>query len=156
MWLCWWTAFLITWLLLVGNLAPNEILAGVVTAAIAATVAEIVRVQDYRRFSPRARWVRKTARLPKDVLVESVVVFRVLWQRLLSGDRRGGAFRACSLDPGGDDGTASARRALIVAGLSLAANTYVVGIDEEERLILVHQLVPSPHDRASADILGRL
>jgi multisubunit Na+/H+ antiporter MnhE subunit len=156
LWMCWWVAFVVTWLLLVGTLERNEILAGVGAGAVAATVAELVRVQDYRRFRPRAKWLFRAARLPAHVFADSLLVFRVLYRRLFTADRRGGAFRACRLDPGGDDAQSAARRALIVASLSLAPNTYVVGIDEEEGLILVHQLVPSRHERARADILGRL
>jgi multisubunit Na+/H+ antiporter MnhE subunit len=156
LWVCWWAAFMAAWMLLVATLESTEIAAGIAAAAVAATVAEIVRVQDYRRFSPRPRWFLRALRLPRQVLTDTVVAFRVLIRRIATGDRRGGAFRALRFEPGGDDGRAAARRALTVAALSLSPNTYVVGLDEDEGLLLVHQLEPSPHDRARRDILGKL
>lgn len=156
LWLCWWIGFLLGWLLLTATVAPSEFIVGAAAAAISATAAEIVRVQDYRRFRPRLRWLARIRKLPSRMIIDTWVVFRALWQRTVSGDRRVGAFRAIHFDPGGEDGVSAARRALILSAVTSCPNSYVVGIDTHSKIMLVHQLVPSTPEASREDVLGWL
>jgi hypothetical protein len=100
----------------------------------------------------RARWLVRApyalARLP----VESWTV-TVALLRHLAGRRVSGSFRVIPFRVGRDDPDSTARRALAKGFDSVGPNNYVVGIDAEEDLMLVHQLVP-PADAASADPLS--
>jgi len=67
-----------------------------------------------------------------------------------------GAFRAFRLPVGGTGERAAARRDLLNAAISITTNTYVVGIDEENEVVLVHQLVPWERSLAREEIIGKL
>ena len=54
-----------------------------------------------------------------------------------------GEYRDITFHPGGDDPVSAARRALVVLGVSLSPNTFVVAVDRERGLLRIHQLVPS-------------
>jgi multisubunit Na+/H+ antiporter MnhE subunit len=156
LWLSWWVAFYAGWFLLTATFAASEFIVGAAAAAISATVAEVVRVQDSRRFRPRLRWLMRIHKLPTRMITDTIAVFRALWQRNVSGDPRLGAFRAIPFDPGGTDGTSAARRALILIAVTSCPNSYVVGIDSRRKIMLVHQLVPSPPEASREDVLGWL
>jgi hypothetical protein len=44
----------------------------------------------------------------------------------------------------------------MTAAISISPNTFVVGIDRHEKLMLVHQLVPASLEHTTQDVLGRL
>jgi multisubunit Na+/H+ antiporter MnhE subunit len=145
------------WLLLTTTINPLEMAAGAVAAAIAATIAELVRIQDLQAIRVRPRWLPRAGVLPRLVLSDTWTLFRALWRQLLFRRRVKGAFLALPFDPGDeDDPYAAGRRALITAAITVTPNTYVVGIDADRNLILVHQLVPASRSRAGREILGRL
>jgi len=150
-WAGWWAAFFLLWLLLT-TLTLEEVFVGGIAAAIAASAAEAVRANDRLRFRPRARWLLRSAPLPWRVIRETWLVSIVLWRRLVRGAEPASAFRALPFAAGGDDARASARRALVEAALSAAPNTVVIGIDRDEDLILLHQLVPPPRGEALDDL----
>jgi multisubunit Na+/H+ antiporter MnhE subunit len=156
LWLTWWVAFFFSYMLLVGVWVAQELVAAVIFAALSATVAEIVRVQDARRFRPRLRWFLRAYRLPPLILSDCVVVFGALWRHLVKHEAIDGAFRAFQVPLAGKGGRASARRALLNAAISITPNTYVVGIDENNEIVLVHQLVPCERSRAREEIMGKL
>jgi multisubunit Na+/H+ antiporter MnhE subunit len=156
LWLTWWVAFFFSYMLLVGVWVAEELVAAAVMAAVSATVAEIVRVQDARRFRPRLRWFLRAYRLPPSILADCGVVFQALWGQLVKHEEIDGAFRAFKFPVAGEGGRASARRALLNAAISITPNTYVVGIDEDNELVLVHQLVPCERSRAREEIMGKL
>jgi multisubunit Na+/H+ antiporter MnhE subunit len=152
----WWVGFFVAWVLLTGTLDTVELIAGFIAATVAAAVAEVVRIQDFQLFRPRARWLMRARRLPRNILADCGVVFGALYRHVVKREHISGAFRAFEFEPGGDDGRSAARRALVNVAISLSPNTYVVEIDRTRRLILVHQLVPSPKELAREEILGRL
>ncbi len=156
LWLTWWIAFFISYMLLVGVWVAEELIAAAIVAAVSATVAEVVRVQDVRRFRPRLRWVLRAYRLPPSILSDCGVVFRALWRHIVKHEEINGAFRAFRLPVGGTGERAAARRALLNAAISITPNTYVVGIDEKSEMVLVHQLVPGERSLAREEIMGKL
>jgi hypothetical protein len=50
--------------------------------------------------------------------------------------------RSLRFEAGGADPVSASRRALVIAGASLAPNSYVIGVDPEASTLLTHQLVP--------------
>ena len=63
LWAAWWVALLAIWFLLVDTTAPQELVTGAVSAAVAATLAVSVHRRGYIRFQPRAAWLRQTPEL---------------------------------------------------------------------------------------------
>lgn len=155
-WLGWWAILLAFWLLLTFTLAASELLVGATAAAIGATAAVLVWRQGLIGCRPRLEWVLRVHRMPKQLVGDTLIVFRALLAHMTRRREMRGAWRAIEIDPGGDDGRSAARRAMIIAAISFTPNVYVVGIDEDEGLMLVHQLEPSPKQSARRDITGWL
>lgn len=153
-WVAWWVALLGLWLLLV-TVSVAELIAGMIAAAIAATAAEVVQAQGLVRFDPDPRWLLRVWKLPGSI-VRDCWLLSVALIRHLAGHPVNSAFRAIPFRRGGDDARSSARRALVVPALSVSPNTYVIGIDEESDLMLVHQLIPSPREDTEQKIYADL
>ncbi len=150
----WWVALLCLWLLLV-TVSLAEFFAGVVAAAIAATAAEVVRAQGLVRFDPDPRWLVRAWKLPRSI-VRDCWLLTVALVRHLAGHPVNGGFRAIPFRSGGGDARASARRALVILAISVSPNTYVMGIDEDADLMLVHQLIPSPKEDTEDQVYADL
>jgi len=136
-----WLALFALWMLFVDTLALPEVLAGSLSAAIAATFAEVVRRQGLIGFRPKPRWLLRIVRLP-GLLVRDAGTVLLAAIRLLTGHRPAGRFRAVPFEPGDDAIEASTRRALVTAALSVAPNTFVVGVDRVRGFLVLHELVP--------------
>jgi len=83
------------------------------------------------------------------VVVDCRIVMGAVWRRLARREPVRGAFTAFPFSCGGDDAEAAARRALYVMAISLTPNTFVIGIDRENDVMLVHQLVSTNPATAS-------
>jgi multisubunit Na+/H+ antiporter MnhE subunit len=140
-WIAWYVPLVLLWLLFVDTFARSEVVLGLVAAAVAATAADLVRAQDLVRFRLEVPWLRDLSRLPWQVLDDSRLLAVALW-RQLTGRPVHGAFRALPFPLERDDACSAARRALVTGTVSLTPNTYVVGIEGDEGVMLVHQLVP--------------
>jgi multisubunit Na+/H+ antiporter MnhE subunit len=135
------------WVLLVEDYDLPELLAGIAAALIALICADLAIDHELglhaagrgtTPWPPLLRMVRDS--------------FLVLGAALLAGLRlrplRSG-FRSMPADSRGNEPGDAARRALLIARQSFAPNTCVVGFDDTERTMVVHQLVPTlPRRRA--------
>lgn len=140
-WLAWWIVLMALWVMIDDSLAGDELLAGAGAAAIAALVAETVCHQATLRLRIRAAWLLPALRLPEQVAVDMVTVYRALWRKLAHGEDPRGGF-AAELVASGEDGPAGmVRRTLLIGGYSLAPNTFALGIDAERGVMVVHRLV---------------
>jgi multisubunit Na+/H+ antiporter MnhE subunit len=155
-WFAWWGACMVGWIALTTTLDPAELVVGAVSAAVAATAAELVRATGMIGFRPRLRWFLRAPRVARRSLLDTGVVLMALFMHVSGRRRISGAFRVIDFDPGGNDPTSAARRALTTAAISATPNTYVVGIDRDSNVMLVHQLVPVPKRDAEKDVLGAL
>jgi multisubunit Na+/H+ antiporter MnhE subunit len=142
-WIAWYLPMVVLWLAFVDTLAWQEVAAGVVAAAIAATAAELVRSQGLVRFHLDPRWLRDLPRLPWQVVRDTWLLAAALW-RHGTGRPVTGGFRVVPFPSEADDDRSAARRALVTALCSVAPNTVVVGVEGAEGELLVHQLVPQP------------
>jgi hypothetical protein len=127
LWIVWYVSLVVLWLAFVDTLA----------------LAEVVRTQALIRFHMEPRWLRGLHVLPWQVLRDSWLLGVALW-RHLTGHPVRGVFRVVPFPGERDDARSGARRALAIGVLSLAPNTYVIGIEGDEGVMLVHQLVPEP------------
>jgi multisubunit Na+/H+ antiporter MnhE subunit len=146
-WLGWFVALNILWLALISAFDVAETVLGLVASAVAASAAAVVREQRFVTFRPRARWLLESWRLPAAAVVDTALVFGVLWRRLARGQRIQGRFRTEPFRLGRDHERQAARRAVYTIGTSIPPNTYVVGIDEDEHTVLLHELVPARRRR---------
>jgi multisubunit Na+/H+ antiporter MnhE subunit len=142
------------WLFFVDTTEAPQLYVGIGVAMIAATGSELVRHQRIAMVRPRARWLlrlwRPVASVPGDLwrLVRAIA-------RGLRGAPPDGRFREVPFDPGDGDPEDLARQALAEAAGSFAPNTIVIGVDEERRTLLAHQLLTDAEDPArSLDPLG--
>ncbi len=143
--LAWWAALMVAWLLFVDTFALPEVLAGIVASALAASLAEAVRERGYVRFSPRARWLLHAPRVAWQILVDCWILEVALVQRLRGRRIRGVLYRV-PIRYGGDDSRSSARRALLNFAVSITPNSYVLDLEPDTDVALVHQLVPDRLD----------
>jgi multisubunit Na+/H+ antiporter MnhE subunit len=142
-WVAWYVPLVLLWLAFVDTFAREEVIAGLVAAAIAATAADLVRSQDLVRFRMDPHWLRGLSRLPWQVLRDTWLLTVALWRHCTGRPVRG-VFRVVPFPTEADDARAAARRALVTALCSVAPNTVVVGVEGAEGEMLVHQLVPEP------------
>ena len=88
-----------------------------------------------------AGWVIPALGLPGQVVRDTVIVFAALWRRLAHGEQPPSGFREIPTRFGDDSDEGVTRRVLLVGGRSVAPNTFVLGIDRERNVMVVHQLV---------------
>lgn len=150
-WVAWWVSLLGLYLLLVGKLTWPESVAGALAAALGATGATAAALAGHLHFRPHLRWLRQVAGLPWRVLADCGIVAAALWRAAVRRRPVKGEFRTIPFDPGDESGASAARRALVAAGVSVAPNTFVVVVDREHRVLLVHQLVPSASPSGGGD-----
>jgi multisubunit Na+/H+ antiporter MnhE subunit len=129
------------WIILDDSLATDELLAGAAAAALAATLAELVGHQTATRLRMRIEWLGPALRLPAELVADTWTVFAALWQQLARGQQPSSGFREIAVRFCGRSMEAKTRRALLVAGKSVAPNTFVLGLDAERDVMVVHQLV---------------
>ncbi len=146
-WLAWFAALNVVWLLLVATFDLAETVLGVAASALAATAAEMVRRTRLVSFHPTPASVRGGLAIPGRSVADTWIVLRAVVGALLTGRRLEGRFRAIRLPLPADGQEAAARRAMVTLGASIAANSYVVGFDDETGLMLVHELVPARRRR---------
>jgi multisubunit Na+/H+ antiporter MnhE subunit len=140
-WLAWWLLLMAFWVVLDYSVAPDELLAGAGAAALGALLAEVVTRQAGIGFRVRARWAAAALRLPGQVTGDTVIVFAVLWRRLVRGTDPPSGFREVPVRAGGDTAEDRSRRLLLTGARSVAPNSFVLGIDAGRDVMVVHQLV---------------
>ena len=140
-WLAWWIPLMSLWVALDDSLATDELLAGAGAAAIAALLAETACHQAALRFRFQPAWLLPALRLPGQVVVDTVTVYRALWRKLARGEDPRGGFAEERVQPGEDGPAGAVRRTLIIGGRSLAPNAFALGIDAERAVMVVHRLV---------------
>jgi multisubunit Na+/H+ antiporter MnhE subunit len=140
-WLVWWVLMMSFWVMLDDSVSTDELLAGAGAAALAALLAEVVTYQAAARFRMRIEWLVPALRLPGEVVRDTVTVYRALWRRLVHGEQPPSAFLELPTRYGDDSAEGATRRVLLVAGISLAPNTFALGIDKDRGVMVVHRLV---------------
>jgi multisubunit Na+/H+ antiporter MnhE subunit len=150
-WLAWWAAMMALWVMIDDSLRSDELLAGAGAAAIAALAAEIITDQGGVRLSARAGHDLALAalHLPGQVAQDTLVVFWALARGLATGRLPDGGFTELPVSSGDDTPAGETRRVLLTGVRSLAPNTFVVGIDADRDVMVVHRLVSREERRQS-------
>jgi multisubunit Na+/H+ antiporter MnhE subunit len=140
----WWIALAALWLVLDDNIAFPELMTGAAAALIGAVAAEVVHGQNLVRIRVEPQWLRYLWRPLIRLLPDTLRVLRVLLRQLVLRRPARGQFRAIRFRSGRPGGARdTTRRALAKAGGSFAPNAYVVAVDADHDLMLVHQLDPT-------------
>jgi len=142
-WIAWWAVLMAFWIVLDYSIALHELLAGAGAAALGATLAELALSQAGIRFRVRPRWLLAAFKLPGQVARDTVIVFAALARRLARGEEPPSGFREIPIRFGDDSPEGVSRRVLMVGGYSVAPNTFVLGMDRDRQVMIVHQLVVS-------------
>lgn len=140
-WLTWWVLLMAFWVILDNSIDTDELLAGAGAAAIGAFLAELVTYQAAARLRIRIEWAALALRLPWEVARDTGIVFAALWRRLARGEDPPSGFRQRPVRYGDSTAAGKTRRALLAGGASVAPNSFVLGIDAERDVMIIHQLV---------------
>jgi multisubunit Na+/H+ antiporter MnhE subunit len=140
-WLGWWIVLMAFWLIADDSIALDELLAGAGAAALAAFLVELASHQASVTFGIRLAWLTSALRLPRQVLTETGIVYAALWRRITRGEEPPSGFVAEPVEYGPGTPEGRMRRALLVGARSLAPNTFVLGIDRDRDLMIIHKLV---------------
>jgi multisubunit Na+/H+ antiporter MnhE subunit len=148
-WLGWWLILMVFWVITDDSIALAELLAGAGAAAVGAGLVEIASHQAAVWFGFRLAWLPRALGLPRQVLAETGIVFAALWRRLVHGEEPADGFVAEPARYGPDTPEGRLRRAAIVGARSLAPNSFVLGIDKDRDVIVVHMLVQVGSEQSS-------
>jgi multisubunit Na+/H+ antiporter MnhE subunit len=153
-WAAWWVLCAALWLALVDRLALDELLAGVVAAALGATAAVLVRQQRRTLVRPPARWLVSAGKPLLAFVGDLGPLAQALVERGVLRRRTAGEVHALAFDVVGDTPEEAAFRVLTAALGSLGPNTIVLDIDAERRVLYAHQLVATNDPASAAMPLG--
>jgi multisubunit Na+/H+ antiporter MnhE subunit len=141
-WTAWWLALFWLWLLLTGDWNRIEVIGAACGAALAATVAELVRAAARQPVKVPLERLRAAASVPPIVFADFGIVMWVLLRSIVQRRVVRGPFITRSFDagpkttPGGQ-----AHRAWTVWLAGFSPNAYVIDIDAERNTVLIHDLV---------------
>ena len=136
-------AFFTLWLLLVDSVGSQQLVAGGVCAIIAAALASGIHSLGSVGARPTASMLRFAYRPFGLLVTDTARVTWALFGRLVLRRRVRGNLRAVRYDAVADEPSDIARRILTEWGASAAPNRYVIGIDRDRNLLLIHELVPT-------------
>lgn len=145
-WLGWWILLMAFWVITDDSIAPDELLAGAGAAALAAVLVDLASHQATVTFSIRLAWLARAFGLPRQVLIETWIVFVALWRRVARGEEPRSGFMAEPVEYGPDTPPGRMRRALLVGAWSLAPNSFVLGLDRDRDVMVIHKLVVGDQD----------
>jgi hypothetical protein len=145
MWVVRWLLLFALWVALTDTRVLPELIAGAVAAAIGATVSGLVTRAGQPRTLSKSLAIltlgpRRLAHPLARLVVDTALLTGLLWRRLVGRQAVGGTFRAAHYRPR-EPLASAAGRALTVIWGSLPPNRYVVGLDGEQDVILIHELV---------------
>lgn len=143
-WLAWWALMMGLWVAVDDSLQSDELLAGAGAAALAALAAELATHQAQVRLRLRPRWLLAALHLPWEVIRDTVIVFGALARLVLRRERPDSEFTEIPVRYGDDTPLGETRRVLLTGARSLAPNMFVLGMDPEHDVMVVHRLVTRP------------
>jgi multisubunit Na+/H+ antiporter MnhE subunit len=81
-----------------------------------------------------------------------VIVYTALWRRLTRGEQPSSMFLEVPVRFGDDSAEGVTRRTLLIGGTSVAPNTFVLGIDKDRDVMVVHRLVAGNPAEGKGDV----
>lgn len=147
-WLVWWVLMMSLWVAVDDSFQFDELLAGAAAAALAALAAELVTDKARVRLRIRPRWLAGAVRLPWEVARDTAIVFGALARLLLRGEGPDSEFAEIGERFGDETPLGQTRRVLLIGSRSLAPNMFVLGMDPQADVMVVHRLVSPDRTRA--------
>jgi hypothetical protein len=141
----WLVAFVVLWfgwMLLAGEWNHVEWIAATGAAAAAAGFAELARTRAGVRARVPAQWLLRGWSAFAQVFVDFAIVMWALASSALRRERVRGSFRTHESDMAGTGAAAVGIRSWRTLLADYSPNAYVVDVDEETGIVLVHDLVP--------------
>lgn len=145
-WLVWWVILMSFWVWLDNSIGLAELVVGAIVAVFGASLAELVQYQANTRIRIRIEWLAHAIRLPYEIGRDTGIVFAALLKKVLRGEEPNSGFRLVAVEAGDESPEAVTRRVLLIGGTSIAPNTFVLGLDAEQNVMVVHQLVLSSRE----------
>jgi multisubunit Na+/H+ antiporter MnhE subunit len=142
-WLAAWVASAALWMVLTDSVRIEELLAGALIAALAATAAEVVRRQRLAPQALRPRYALGVWRVLLRTVPDVGRLTRAAFVQAVQRRPVRGEIVTVPFPHTADDPDAAARRAIAVGLGSIAPNSIIVGVDREAGVLLVHQLEPT-------------
>ena len=151
-WLCWWALLMAFWVMLDDSFRPDELLVGAGGSALAALLATAVSnaafsggaVKDSAVKDSAVKggtgWLRQAAALPGQVLRDTGAVYVALGRMVVQGGPPPGGYTEIPVRYGDGSTHGIIRRVLLTWTRSLAPNTFVVGMDPERDVMIIHRL----------------
>jgi multisubunit Na+/H+ antiporter MnhE subunit len=139
-------ALFVVWLLIDDNVAQPELFTGVVVALLALALAVVVRRSSTVHAQVRLSMLRHAWRLPLLLVADTVRVGATVLRSLTGRRGAHGRLRAVRYRATKDSSLDVGRRVLTEWSASIAPNCYVIGIDTDAEVLLVHELVPTARD----------
>jgi multisubunit Na+/H+ antiporter MnhE subunit len=131
----------VLWMLFVSLIKPQEIIAGLVAALIAAVADGTIKSADFAKFNPRPEWLPLIFWETWYALSGTGSVVASLF-RCIARKKSKAEFMSIPMEAGGDDAESWARRALLTAYMTMTPDFIVLGIDTESGRVLAHALSP--------------
>jgi hypothetical protein len=141
-WLAWVALLWSLWMLLVGEWTKVEIVAASCAAVVVAAFAEAVRAKDVGAVGVPLRWLGRAKSVPLMVVADFGVITWELARAVVGGRRVEGSFRAKPFPSDRSQAEGASVRAWVTLAAGYSPNAYVVDIDSEEGLVLLHRLAP--------------
>lgn len=138
-----YASFLAVWFLFVYTLSWSELYAGAGAALLSILALEVALRNEPLCFRPRAIWLKLLFTLPGSVIHDLLRMAGALLHRMRGG-RVHSQFRVTRFSSESDTPRECARRALAVGLSSVSPNSVVIGIDEQKKTLLYHELVKAP------------
>jgi multisubunit Na+/H+ antiporter MnhE subunit len=133
-------ALLAIWLAIDDNVSQPELFTGIGVALLATLVVTLAARVRTAHPKLRPSMLRHAYRPLVLLVADSARVTWVLAKTIALRRRPSSRFRAVRYRATSDSGSDTGRRVLTTWGASLAPNRYVIGVDQDDELLLVHQL----------------
>ena len=136
-------ALYLVWLAIDDNVAQPELFTGVAVALLALALTVVIRRSSTVRAQVRMSMLGRVWRVPLVLVADTVCVSATVLRSLTGRQRPHGRLRAVRYRATRDSSPDAGRRVLTTWGASIAPNRYVIGIDTEAEVLLIHELAPT-------------
>jgi hypothetical protein len=137
----WWCAFWGLWFAFTGEWNRIEWVAAACAATVASAVAALVIGRGLVEARVALDVVLAAAVVPWRVVQEFGILVVFLFRSLAARGRLEGQFRSLEWPSSGKSPADRGRRAFISIAATISPNSYVVHMDEDDDVVLVHELV---------------
>ncbi len=130
------------WMLFVSMIKPQEMIAGLIAALIAAVGDASIKTAEFAKFKPRLEWFPLILWEAWYALDGTWAIMAALF-KLIAGKESEAELVSVQVEAGDDGAESWARRTLLTAYMTIPPNFIVFGIDTENQNMLVHQVSPT-------------